>query len=208
MPHTPAGTELTLKLHQGADAPTLHWAWAGDGFTHTLCGIHGIHLEANPDYAEVADQCPLCAMFAALLADRDHGRDIPPNQWAGDAIQFPRLLAEIAEIGLDPEQDTALGEAMTGMDENEVAALFDRARYRWDAIKAGVRDWPDAEPAQHDHPVSIVAFDDDFDDGPGFTLYAVPAGPGTSELTQGQAEALALSPATPLVIPDDFFTGS
>lgn len=140
MPHTPAGTELTLKLHQGAAAPVLHWAWAGDGFTHTLCGIHGIHLEANPDYAEVADQCPLCAMFAALLDDRDHGRNVhPPDRWADDRIQFPRLLAEIAAAGLTPEQDTALSESM-GLGLDNIAELFGRADARWEAIKAGARE--------------------------------------------------------------------
>lgn len=92
MPHTPAGTELTLKLHQGADAPTLHWAWAGEGFSHTLCGIYGIHLQANPDYAEVADQCPLCATFAALLDDYRHAPYT--NRWADNIAElFDRAQA-------------------------------------------------------------------------------------------------------------------
>lgn len=137
-PQTPDGTELTLILGDGGAPPTLHWAWASGGASHTLCGIGGIFLEANPDYAEVAAQCPLCAMFAALLDDAHHAGEAtsPEMRWADDAIQFPRLLAEIAAVGLSPEQDAELSELMDDLDENLIGALFDRAVYRWEAIKA------------------------------------------------------------------------
>lgn len=54
--------------------------------------------------------------------------------WNNNAIQFPRLLAEImATQNLDME---ALAESMD-LDIAEINQLFDRADSAWEAIKAG-----------------------------------------------------------------------
>ena len=56
------------------------------------------------------------------------------RKWKDNTIQFPRLLAEIQAIGLTPEQDAALCDAMD-LDENDIAELFDRAQIAWQKIK-------------------------------------------------------------------------
>ena len=57
------------------------------------------------------------------------------NTWNDDAIQFPRLLAEIHSIGLSKEQIDLLAAAMD-LDQSNIYDLLDRATEAFDAIKA------------------------------------------------------------------------
>lgn len=55
--------------------------------------------------------------------------------WHEDAIQFPRLLAELADVGhLTSEQTAAVADSMD-LDVSDVRELFARAEEAWDAIK-------------------------------------------------------------------------
>jgi hypothetical protein len=56
------------------------------------------------------------------------------NLWEIDAVQFPRLLAEIRGVGLNEEQWDDL---LTSMDleSDQLAEIFDRAEADWEAIK-------------------------------------------------------------------------
>ena len=55
--------------------------------------------------------------------------------WKNDAVQFPRLLAEIRAIGLTQEQ---YGKLMEEMDliPTEIDELLERAETEWQAHKA------------------------------------------------------------------------
>lgn len=59
----------------------------------------------------------------------------PNKNWANDAIQFPRLLAEISYVGLNAHQLSLLRESMD-LETEDIDALFDRAETRWQEIKA------------------------------------------------------------------------
>jgi phage terminase Nu1 subunit (DNA packaging protein) len=54
--------------------------------------------------------------------------------WKNNAIQFPRLLAEIRAVGLTPEQ---IQDLMSSMDlsKNQLAELFDRAEREFERLK-------------------------------------------------------------------------
>jgi hypothetical protein len=54
--------------------------------------------------------------------------------WDDDNIQFPRLIAELEAV-LTPEQYREVAESMD-LDMPELMELFERARKKWDAIKA------------------------------------------------------------------------
>lgn len=59
-------------------------------------------------------------------------RSRPDSKWNDDAVQFPRLLAEIAaNIDYDP---LLLSEAMD-ISITELASLFDRAQLAWEKAK-------------------------------------------------------------------------
>lgn len=60
----------------------------------------------------------------------------PNENWKNDAIQFPRLIAELEAAGaLDTE---LLSQVALSMDLtlDEVTELVDRAQATWDALKA------------------------------------------------------------------------
>lgn len=60
----------------------------------------------------------------------------PNKNWKNDAIQFPRLIAELEAAGaLDTE---LLSQVALSMDLtlDEVTELVDRAQATWDALKA------------------------------------------------------------------------
>ena len=59
--------------------------------------------------------------------------------WGVDAIQFPRLLAELhASVELTDEQWMALCHS-TGLQRSDIEGLFERADRTWQAIRAGTR---------------------------------------------------------------------
>ena len=54
--------------------------------------------------------------------------------WKIDALQFPRLLAELRVVGLTREQYNVLCEAMD-LHEDDIDELFERAEASWQRIK-------------------------------------------------------------------------
>ena len=61
------------------------------------------------------------------------------DTWPMDAIQFPRLLAEIGAVGITSEQAERLAEAMD-VEPHNLDEVFSRAHERWKAIKAATLD--------------------------------------------------------------------
>lgn len=57
--------------------------------------------------------------------------------WQSNAIQFPRLLAEISAIGLTPEQLQELS-LNTGLSESEIKDVFERAEQEFRVLKDGI----------------------------------------------------------------------
>lgn len=77
--------------------------------------------------------------YAAGIADgsvvpAEGLEDLTPT-WNNDAIQFPRLLAEIIGVGLTEDQWDNLLKSMD-LESADLSNLFDRAQAKWDAIKA------------------------------------------------------------------------
>lgn len=57
------------------------------------------------------------------------------NLWKDDAVQFPRLLAEIAAtLEITAEQWDSLAESMD-LEPEEIGELFDRAQAAWERLK-------------------------------------------------------------------------
>ena len=56
------------------------------------------------------------------------------TKWENDAIQFPRLLAEIRMFGLTDEQVEQVCDSMD-INEQELDILFERAEDEWQRIK-------------------------------------------------------------------------
>jgi len=54
--------------------------------------------------------------------------------WKRNDIQFPRLLAEIFAIGLEPWQIKDLKESMD-LTADQISELFQRAEKEWEKIK-------------------------------------------------------------------------
>lgn len=54
--------------------------------------------------------------------------------WTRDDIQFPRLLAEIKAVGLNPDQFRTLCYSMD-LSASELHELFDRAEERFESLK-------------------------------------------------------------------------
>lgn len=78
------------------------------------------------DEQGVCDVCGDSAVAAAVDPD-------PDRNWANNAIQFPRLLSELA--GLVPSR--VLDEVAMSMDltRDQIAELLDRADDEWQRIK-------------------------------------------------------------------------
>lgn len=59
-----------------------------------------------------------------------------PDMWLDDSIQFPRLIAELEEIGGfgDPDKVRELRESMD-IEPHQLDDLVNRARAAWDRIK-------------------------------------------------------------------------
>lgn len=55
--------------------------------------------------------------------------------WRDNAIQFPRLLAEINAVGLTDIQINLICESMDVVPD-EIGELFERAEAAWERIKA------------------------------------------------------------------------
>jgi hypothetical protein len=58
----------------------------------------------------------------------------PNKNWANDNIQFPRLLTEIADVCLGPNDYLELAKSMD-LTVLQVHELFERAQTKWDAIR-------------------------------------------------------------------------
>ena len=63
------------------------------------------------------------------------------DAWDNDAIQFPRLLAEIWAAGLSADQYTALEESM-GIPRKRIYELFERAEAEFEHTKQRTADLP------------------------------------------------------------------
>ena len=60
------------------------------------------------------------------------------NNWENNAIQFPRLIAEInANVKFTDKQWTYLEKSMD-LSRYEIAELFDRASDEWEKIKSKI----------------------------------------------------------------------
>jgi hypothetical protein len=92
--------------------------------------------------------CALCGREWLLAFDAPELKNTPPQEpaetpavstdaeenWKNDAIQFPRLLAELRAVGLYPAQYQELIDAMS-LSEGEIDALLERAEAAWQRIK-------------------------------------------------------------------------
>ena len=58
-------------------------------------------------------------------------------KWTDNSVQFPRLLAEIRAVGLTPGQYLRL-QASTGLTEEEIDELLERAETRFEELKAEI----------------------------------------------------------------------
>jgi len=61
--------------------------------------------------------------------------DDADTNWRNNAIQFPRLICEIADVVLRPEDYDDIAASMD-VSRDELAELFDRALEVWDDVKA------------------------------------------------------------------------
>jgi len=91
--------------------------------------------------AELADEIESqLREHAALQVRIDPDADV---NWQNDAIQFPRLLAEIDAIGLTWKQRDSLRDAMD-LSDDDLADVFRRASDCWEDIKAKTAKEPKA----------------------------------------------------------------
>lgn len=60
----------------------------------------------------------------------------PDKNWANDAIQFPRLIAELEAAGAFTTQVFKGLMESTDLDEGQICELLERAQATWDDIKA------------------------------------------------------------------------
>ena len=65
----------------------------------------------------------------------------PNVNWRNNAIQYPRLLAEVFAIELFPEQYKQLADAMD-LSFDQLDELFARAQAEWEVIKSETKDTP------------------------------------------------------------------
>lgn len=61
-----------------------------------------------------------------------------PDHWENDAVQFPRLLAEISAIGLSGEQVLCLCDSMD-LEPTQIKELLTRADEAFDDIKSNIK---------------------------------------------------------------------
>jgi len=102
-------------------------------------------LDAHDD-SEFDDESP-CACPASGCGFRGRVADFvvgwvpnPDAAWRDDAIQFPRLLAEIVgTLSLTEEQKQALCDSMD-LEWAQIEELLNRAQETWDARKADHKD--------------------------------------------------------------------
>lgn len=107
------------------------------------CLVQKIAAEARR--ALIEEACYLLGPVAKTLESevipqlRAHmvmnGHVSPSNSWESDAIQLPRLLAELRTLGLTPEQYAHLREEMD-LTNNDIDELLERAETKWQTIKA------------------------------------------------------------------------
>ena len=62
--------------------------------------------------------------------------DNPDKNWKNDAIQFPRLIAEIEVAGGFTESLITTLSLEMDLTKEEIILLIDRAQTQWDKIKA------------------------------------------------------------------------
>lgn len=60
----------------------------------------------------------------------------PNKNWKNNAIQFPRLIAELEAIGVFTHKTLRDLERETDLTEKEIYDLIDRAQEEWNKIKA------------------------------------------------------------------------
>ena len=73
--------------------------------------------------------------LGSSLSPRDYLT--PDDRWAADAIQFPRLLAELRAVGLTGEQYAGLSESMD-LTRDQIDELLERAETAWQQQKERV----------------------------------------------------------------------
>ncbi len=64
--------------------------------------------------------------------------------WEFDSAQFPRLLAEIAAVGLTKQQFDQLCDSMD-LEPLQVASLFERAEAEWESMKEALGEDTDVD---------------------------------------------------------------
>ncbi len=110
----------------------------------TKCGNCGA-LRGVADLDYIADFWARCepgeTIPAGQCPEPDCGAFCYPVEavaanWENDAIQFPRLLAEIVAT---QEIDFAVLSESTGLELARIDELFDRAQRAWEKIKAGLK---------------------------------------------------------------------
>lgn len=82
------------------------------------------------------------------------------EEWDRDNVQFPRLLAEIAAVGLTSDQKIGIAKSMD-INAEKLAYLFGRAEIEWMRIKAKTIDG-DKTRCQDCNQIWLTA---DLDDG-------------------------------------------
>jgi hypothetical protein len=73
-----------------------------------------------------------------IHADAVESAMTPDDRWADNAIQFPRLLAEIAGAVEFSDADWEALSESTGLELARLSELFDRAQAEWTRIVAGL----------------------------------------------------------------------
>jgi hypothetical protein len=134
------------------------WRWeiteeAGDvvniSFSGEKLGDDGILFEAIAKYVEKGSFIEMEGEDDSIWRWEFNGKTCRENYgtvtydtddedlWKKDAVQFPRLLAEIRAIGLTTTQYGELNESMD-LSRNEIDELLERAETEWQKLKAKV----------------------------------------------------------------------
>lgn len=125
-----------------------------DGFNIVFRSEGRMDKEGLEDHEDVEwdDESPCSCrkcVFHGSVADFTVGWVPNPDAaWRDDAIQFPRLLAEIEAIGLTRHMKKALCDAMD-LEWSDIAELLDRAQAQWDGRKADLKERADRMARGH-----------------------------------------------------------
>jgi len=120
-------SDISERIDPGGTVPA---GQCPDGECGALCYPVTLEMSHDPDYRP-----------GVINLDEEEAARMPavspdPNaNWKNDAIQFPRLICEIADVVLRPEDYAEIAASMD-VTKEELEELFDRALAAWDGIKA------------------------------------------------------------------------